>query len=73
MEYNPTEFYKILMFKNAIFWDLMLCGSCKNRHVGGMYRPHLLGEKTQCIVFLHSVLQLLVTGKIVPTSLILSI
>jgi hypothetical protein len=43
--------------RNAIFWDVMPCGSCKNRHFKGMYR-------------LHHVLQLLVTAN-VPSSLIL--
>jgi hypothetical protein len=29
----------IEILKNAIFWDIMLYGSCKNRHFGG----------TQCV------------------------
>jgi hypothetical protein len=27
----PTRIY----MKNAVFWDVMLCGSCKNRRFGG--------------------------------------
>jgi hypothetical protein len=30
--------------KNAVFWDEMPCGSCKNRRVGGTYRLHHHGE-----------------------------
>jgi hypothetical protein len=29
-----------LMLKNAVFWDVMPCGSCKNWHFGGTYRLH---------------------------------
>jgi hypothetical protein len=31
--------------KNGIFWDVMLCGSCKNRLSGGTYRLHHQGDK----------------------------
>jgi hypothetical protein len=27
--------------KNAVFWDVALCGSCKTRRFGGTYRFHL--------------------------------
>jgi hypothetical protein len=26
--------------KNAIFWDVTPCGSCKNRRIGGVYHFH---------------------------------
>jgi hypothetical protein len=26
--------------KNAIFWDVIPCGSCKNQHFGGMHCLH---------------------------------
>jgi hypothetical protein len=26
--------------KNAVFWDVMPCGSCKNRRFGGTYHVH---------------------------------
>jgi hypothetical protein len=26
--------------KNVVFWDVMPCGSCKNRRFGEMYLPH---------------------------------
>jgi hypothetical protein len=26
--------------KNAVFWDVAPCGSCKNRRFGGMWRLH---------------------------------
>jgi hypothetical protein len=26
--------------KNAVFWDVTPCGSCKNRRFGGTYRLH---------------------------------
>jgi hypothetical protein len=33
--------------KNAVFWDVTLCGSCKNRRFGGVYRLNEQGEKNQ--------------------------
>jgi hypothetical protein len=33
--------------KNAAFWDVMLCGSCKNWHFGGTYRLHHQDENNQ--------------------------
>jgi hypothetical protein len=27
------EVFKVVTMKNGIFWDVALCGSCKNRHV----------------------------------------
>jgi hypothetical protein len=33
--------------KNAFFWDVMPCGSCKKRRSGGTYRLHHQGEKNQ--------------------------
>jgi hypothetical protein len=31
--------------KNAVFWDVMPCGSCKDRTLWGTYRLHHQGEK----------------------------
>jgi hypothetical protein len=45
-----------MIMKNAIFWDIMPCSSCKNRCFGGTYRFHY---------------QELITANIVPSSLIL--
>jgi hypothetical protein len=57
--------------KNAIFWDVMPCGTSKNWHFGGRYHLHHQGGEisklgTCCV------LQLLVTTNVVPSSLILS-
>jgi hypothetical protein len=30
--------------KNAVFWDVTLCGSCKNQRFGGTYRFHHQGK-----------------------------
>jgi hypothetical protein len=30
-----------------VFWEVLLCGSCRNRCFGGMYRLHLQGENNQ--------------------------
>jgi hypothetical protein len=30
--------------KNIVFWDVALCGSCKNRCFGGKNRVHHQGE-----------------------------
>jgi hypothetical protein len=43
---------------NAVFWDATMFGSCKNRHFGGKYR----------VYHYHSVLRLLVTANVAPTS-----
>jgi hypothetical protein len=51
---SSTDFYDRFTtptMKNAVFRDIMLCGSCKNRR---------FGERIACV------LQLLVTGNIVP-------
>jgi hypothetical protein len=51
-------FYNMLSVKNGVFWDVTLCGSCKNRRSGGTW--HLLhqGEPSR----------LLVTACVVPSS-----
>jgi hypothetical protein len=55
--------------KNAVFGDVTICYSCKNRSVGETYRHHHQGNKSRRdrnfgsnIVFLHSVLRLLVSA-----------
>jgi hypothetical protein len=44
--------------KNGVFWDVTLCGSCKNRHFGGTFR---------------SMHRLLVTASVVPSSPIVTL
>jgi hypothetical protein len=36
-----------VIMKNAIFWDMMPCGSSKNPRLGGTYRLHHQGEKNK--------------------------
>jgi hypothetical protein len=31
--------------KNAVFWDVKTCGSCKNRRFGGTYGIHNQGDR----------------------------
>jgi hypothetical protein len=31
--------------KNGVFWDVTLCGSCKNRRFGGTLSLHHQGDK----------------------------
>jgi hypothetical protein len=33
--------------KNAVFWVVMLCGSCKNQRFGGTYHLHHQGDKNR--------------------------
>jgi hypothetical protein len=33
--------------KNAVFWEVTLCGSCKNRRFGGTWRLHHQGDKNR--------------------------
>jgi hypothetical protein len=53
----------VVTMKNGVFWDVTPCGSCKNRRFGGTSRLHHH--------FLRSVLRLLVTANVVPSSPIL--
>jgi hypothetical protein len=57
--------------KNGVFWDVMPCGSCKNRCFGGTWRLLHYGDKNSHLVFLCSVSRLLVTASVVPSSPIL--
>jgi hypothetical protein len=68
--------------RNAIFWNVTLCGSCKDGPFGGTWRLHHQGNKNRRVrnyvssnyqpkraaIFLHSVLRLLVTANVVPSS-----
>jgi hypothetical protein len=38
--------------KNALFWDVTPCGSCKNRRFGGTQRLHHQGDKNRLTLFL---------------------
>jgi hypothetical protein len=53
------EVFMAVTMKNGVFWDVTLCGSCKNRSFGGT------------LVFLRSLRRLLVTASVVPSSPIL--
>jgi hypothetical protein len=48
--------------KNAVFWDVKPCGSCKKRSIASSLMQ---------LVFLRGVLQFLVTAEVVPSSQIL--
>jgi hypothetical protein len=32
------------VLRDAVFWNVMPCGSCKNQHFGGMYCLHHQGD-----------------------------
>jgi hypothetical protein len=36
---------QISSLKNAVFWDVTQCGSCKNQRFGGTYHLHHQGDK----------------------------
>jgi hypothetical protein len=38
------EVFTAVTMKNAVFWDVTPCGSCKNRYFRGTYRLHLQGD-----------------------------
>jgi hypothetical protein len=60
--------------KSAVFWNVTLCGSCKNRRFGGTYRLHHQGDKNRrASNNVNSVLQLLITANVVPSPPILVI
>jgi hypothetical protein len=41
------EVFTAVTMKNAVFWDVTSCGSCKNRRFEGTYRLHYQCEKKQ--------------------------
>jgi hypothetical protein len=65
--------------KNAVFWNVMPCGSCTSRRFGGTYHLHHQDKKNQrarinfgsIYQFLRCVLELLVNANGVPSSLII--
>jgi hypothetical protein len=60
--------------KNAVFWDVTPSGSCNNRRFGGMYRRHHQDDRNRrARNNFSSVLRLLVTANVVPSSPILVI
>jgi hypothetical protein len=44
---NWISFSYNLILKNAVFWDVTPCGSCKNRRLRGMYRLHHQDENSE--------------------------
>jgi hypothetical protein len=45
--YVRFEVFKAMAINNAVFWDVSLCGSCKNRRFGGTYRLHHQGDRNR--------------------------
>jgi hypothetical protein len=39
--------FTAVTIKNASFWDVTPCGSCRNRIFGGTYRLHHQGDKNR--------------------------
>jgi hypothetical protein len=37
--------FTVVTVKNAVFWDVTPCGSCKNGRFGRMYHLHHQGDK----------------------------
>jgi hypothetical protein len=35
----------VVTMKNAVFWDVTLCGSCKNQRFREMYHLHYQGDE----------------------------
>jgi hypothetical protein len=60
--------------RNDVFWDVTQCGSCKKRRFRGMYHLYHQGDKIQRAGnnvsnnFLRSVLRLLLTANVLPSS-----
>jgi hypothetical protein len=47
LRYLDVDLRIILKVKNAVFWDMTPCGSCKNRRFGGIYFHYHKGKKNQ--------------------------
>jgi hypothetical protein len=45
--YVTFEVFTAVTMKNALFWDVTSCGSCKNRRFGGAQHFHDQGEKNR--------------------------
>jgi hypothetical protein len=41
------DVFTAVTMKNALFWDVKPCGSCRNRRFGGTYRLHHQDEKNR--------------------------
>jgi hypothetical protein len=41
------EVFTAMTVKNAVFWDVTPCGSCKNERFGGNYHFYHQGKKIQ--------------------------
>jgi hypothetical protein len=41
------EVFTAVTMKNGVFWDVMPCGSCKNRRFGGTWRLLHQGDKNR--------------------------
>jgi hypothetical protein len=41
------KIYSPKIMENGVFWDVTLCGSCKNRRFGGTQRLHHQGDKNR--------------------------
>jgi hypothetical protein len=65
------EVFTAVAINNVVFWDVMSCGSTKNRRFGGKYRlHHHQGDKNRR-VFLRNVFRFLVIVNIAVSSPIL--
>jgi hypothetical protein len=49
--FDFRQVQKILLRKNDVFWDVMPCGSCKNRRFGGTYLHHPSGKNPRARCF----------------------
>jgi hypothetical protein len=47
--YVRFEVFTAVTMKNAVFWNVTLCDSCKDRRFGGTYRFHYQGEKIRSV------------------------
>jgi hypothetical protein len=45
--YVRFEVFTAVTTKNAVFWDVTPCDSCKNRCLGGTYHIHHQGDKNR--------------------------
>jgi hypothetical protein len=48
---NNNNGYILIGLKNAVFWDITPCGSCKNGSFGGAYRLNHQKGKTQRLLY----------------------
>jgi hypothetical protein len=50
-----SDVFTAVTMKNAVFWDVMPCGTCKNRGFGGTYLLNHQGDKYRQVKMMEAI------------------